>query len=237
MNLLSQENLPLLLVFLLEGTLAAALIIYLSRVIPCYMMKKDRHDLFERTRDISILEANIDESQFKHNRRELITIVALSILTPFLLFISHPATRGLDQFHLYFFALILLAAINIKHGYFPDQIVLPLMWFSLCFHAIQGDSGGYVLGAAAGYLAPLALKEIVMWKKKVDSIGNGDLKYFAMTGAWFGIDAVPSLFTFFFVGGIVSLVYVSFTKRLSLLPTGVAHVIASACLLYFRFNN
>jgi hypothetical protein len=73
-------------------------------------------------------------------------------------------------------------------------------------------------------------------------VGYGDMKTFAMTGAWFGIDAMPTVFfTFliYFPLTYLPMKYLESTKKQYLpsgyVPSGIAHLVASLiCIMGFR---
>ncbi len=58
-------------------------------------------------------------------------------------------------------------------------------------------------------------------------IAYGDLKAFAMAGAWFGLGALPFLFTAFVLAIALFTILMAVRGRSGPLPTGPAHLIAS----------
>ena len=69
-------------------------------------------------------------------------------------------------------------------------------------------------------------------------VNNGDIKTFAMAGAWFGLAALPTLFAVFVFSITVHGALVQWKKRATrLLPSGPAHMLASlACMLYSQMR-
>lgn len=99
-------------------------------------------------------------------------------------------------FALFFtWALIALAAIDLKHFILPDSIVLPLLWLGLIANVggLFTDLASAVLGAAAGY----GVLWLCFWSFKLitgkDGMGYGDFKLMAAVGAWLGWQALPSI--------------------------------------------
>jgi len=94
---------------------------------------------------------------------------------------------------------LLLTVINLRHELLPDRIMLALLWLGLLYRASTGPASDYVLGAASGYLAPWLVTAIVRSKTGRDIVGYGDLKAFAVAGAWFGWAALPTLYATFLI--------------------------------------
>jgi hypothetical protein len=94
---------------------------------------------------------------------------------------------------------ILLVAINLRHELLPDRIVLALLWLGLFYRACTGPASDNVLGAVSGYLAPWLVTMAVRANTGRDIVGFGDLKAFAVAGAWFGWTALPTVYAAFVV--------------------------------------
>jgi len=136
----------------------------------------------------------------------------------------------------FFFSLLLLLAINVKHALLPDMVVLPAMWAALLFHAFTGHATEHLYGAVAGYAAPFLLMLVMKRVTRAEAIGRGDMKALAMAGAWFGLAAVPVLLGAFLVSAVAYAILAKLIRQGSdLVPTGPAHLAASlAFLLYAR---
>jgi leader peptidase (prepilin peptidase)/N-methyltransferase len=129
----------------------------------------------------------------------------------------------------YFLGLVLLVSINLRITLLPDAVCLFLLWAGLIYQTWQGHAVDSVYGAALGYALPYSLSFAVRMSTGKTFIGNGDLKTFSMAGAWFGTGALPTLFPFFF--GLVILAALLALNRKpdrTTMPTGVAHLLASA---------
>lgn len=84
--------------------------------------------------------------------------------------------------------LLTLAWIDFHYYLLPDRLTLPLLWSGLLVNAfgvfvepsqaILGACGGYVCLASAGWLFKLL--------RGKQGMGQGDYKFLAALGAWFG---------------------------------------------------
>ncbi|WP_175657715.1 prepilin peptidase [Burkholderia vietnamiensis] len=106
-------------------------------------------------------------------------------------------------------ALLAMSAIDIRTGYLPDSMTLPLLWAGLAlnlagmFTSLQSA----VIGAMSGYLFLWSIYWLFRWLRGIKGIGFGDLKLLAALGAWMGWAALPQVVLFAAVtGAIVGLV-------------------------------
>jgi leader peptidase (prepilin peptidase)/N-methyltransferase len=100
-------------------------------------------------------------------------------------------------------ALVLLAAIDVRVLRLPDAVTLPL--------AVAGVVSGLwlttpglsdrVIGVAAGYLALTALGWAFLRLRGKPGIGQGDAKLLAAAGAWLGWPALPAVVLIGCAGG------------------------------------
>lgn len=115
-------------------------------------------------------------------------------------------------------ALIALFFIDLETGYLPDAITLPLLWAGLLVNLALAGPGlaqgqafvridDAILGAVVGYMAPWCLNAAYRYARGHDGFGGGDMKMFAMLGAWMGLHLLVPLTIFACVlgaaGGIV----------------------------------
>ena len=90
--------------------------------------------------------------------------------------------------------LILLSAIDLKHGILPNKLVLALALAGLAFHAATGfvylEPLQMALGAGAGF----GLLYVIRWGASrfygEDALGLGDVKLLAAGGIWLGVEHV-----------------------------------------------
>ena len=129
---------------------------------------------------------------------------------------------------------LLLAAINWRTSLLPDKLVLPLLWAGLLFNASHGNAVDQVYGAALGFAVPWA----IYWAFKLgtgkEMMGYGDMKTFAMAGAWLGVAAIPTVFLSFFVCFVLMYwlmksIEFKWTETFpsGYVPSGIAHLAAS----------
>ncbi|KWI49822.1 peptidase A24 [Burkholderia pseudomultivorans] len=106
-------------------------------------------------------------------------------------------------------ALLAMSAIDIRTGYLPDSMTLPLLWAGLALNLADTLTSlrSAVIGAMAGYLFLWSIYWLFKWLRGIEGIGFGDLKLLAALGAWMGWAALPQVVLFAAVtGAIVGLV-------------------------------
>ena len=99
--------------------------------------------------------------------------------------------------------LLILAFIDFEYRILPDIIIFPLLWCGLIsslFHLFISPEEA-ILGAFFGYLFLYILAKCYQSLIKIEAMGEGDFKCFALLGAWFGIKALPYLLFLAAVGG------------------------------------
>ncbi|MFZ0219462.1 MAG: A24 family peptidase [Candidatus Aquirickettsiella sp.] len=89
--------------------------------------------------------------------------------------------------------LLILAFIDIEHKILPDIITFPLLWCGLLSNIKQlfVSPESAILGACFAYLFLYILAKCYQWLIKIEPMGEGDFKCFALLGAWLGINALP----------------------------------------------
>lgn len=118
---------------------------------------------------------------------------AISIAIP--LVISQLFGLNLQSYLLMFFCWIILILITIDFHtlYLPDILTLPMIWLGLIkefFISSQFIGMNHaVLSAVLSYVFLRGLSEIYYLIAKKQPLGRGDIKFFAMIGAWLGIEA------------------------------------------------
>ncbi|MNL14802.1 Type 4 prepilin-like proteins leader peptide-processing enzyme [compost metagenome] len=124
---------------------------------------------------------------------------------------------------------ILLTAINVRHELLPDRILLALLWLGLLYRASTGPASDNVLGAVSGYLAPWLVTTAVRSNTGRDIVGHGDLKAFAVTGAWFGWAALPTVYVAFVVASLLTAIVFALrdAHHKRAVPSGPAHMAAA----------
>lgn len=97
-------------------------------------------------------------------------------------------------------ALMVMVAVDVEHYIIPDIIHVALLACALAYHTLSGtldERVAYGFGIAA--LLGLLLHHGYYYVRGRDGLGYGDVKYFAVAGAWLGPLA---LVVFLFMIGI-----------------------------------
>lgn len=134
--------------------------------------------------------------------------------------------------------LLVLIVIDIQQQLLPDEITLSLLWLGLIcnsFHLFVSPSAA-IIGAAGGYL----LLWLIGWAfkaiRKIEGIGYGDYKLFAVFGAWLGWQILPFILFFSAILGVVVGIAWLIVKRLhhqTPLPFGPYLAIVGWLALFF----
>jgi prepilin signal peptidase PulO-like enzyme (type II secretory pathway) len=130
--------------------------------------------------------------------------------------------------------LLLLAAVNSRSTMLPDMVVLPTLWAGLLWHARAGEAEGFIYGAVVAYLVPWLLETLLRLKTGRWLIGQGDMKAFAMAGAWVGLAEVGHLFGYFLLALAVEVGLLLVIRKGAggIHPTGPAHLFASLAVVF-----
>lgn len=105
--------------------------------------------------------------------------------------------------------LLILSFIDFEYKILPDIIIFPLLWCGLLSSTMQFfvSPEAAILGAWFAYLFLYILAKCYRLVVKIEPMGEGDFKCFALLGAWLGIKALPYiLFIAASVGSIVGIV-------------------------------
>jgi len=220
---------PAIIGALLAGLLSWAILLPLARGIPLRLAKQWDHEFAVKA--LSEVKP-IDEADYALPVFQRVAVVGIAIALGFVAVKVLGGTAAGVSMGLYFMALLLLAVINLKHGLLPDVVALTVLWAGLVFGATQGGGPEQIFGAAVGYATPYAISLLIKARTGKEAIGHGDMKTLAMTGAWVGLGAMPTLFVVFIGVLIVSAVaYSRARKKLPHgLPTGPAHLVASVAV-------
>ncbi len=128
-------------------------------------------------------------------------------------------------------ALIVLFEIDREHQILPDVITLPGIAAGLLFAAaFPPGVRSALLGAAAGGLVLFAIGEIWTRLRKVEAMGFGDVKMFAMIGAFVGLKLLVVTFVVAsYLGGLAGLVLIASRRggMMSKVPFGTFLAVAA----------
>lgn len=217
--------LPFIIATLAVSPLAVLSVIKLAEKIP-YRMEKDWQNQLEE--HCGQMHNDLDLKKYTLSTVQKASAGLLSLLITIYFFYTFGPTPASIGFCLYFHALLLLSVIDLKHMLFPDAIVLPMLWAGLIYHAIyETPSSEHVLGAAFGYVVPFFILHLIKMKTGKQVLGYGDLKVFAMTGAWLGASALPNIYMYFLLATFIGIAITIFNRRNFALPTAFCHAFAS----------
>lgn len=137
-------------------------------------------------------------------------------------------------------ALIALSVIDIRHTLLPDDITLPFLWIGLLL-SIQGihtTPVDAILGAALGYGSLYAVFHAFKWITGKDGMGFGDLKLFALFGAWLGWQALPGIILLSsLVGAVAGIALILVAGRDRQLPIPFGPFLSVAGWLYLMYGK
>jgi len=91
--------------------------------------------------------------------------------------------------------LLAAALIDLRHLVLPDAMVLPLIPAGIALHVLIAPERwpGHAIGAVAGYLAFVVIRETYALIRRREGLGLGDAKLLAAAGAWVGWQGLPSV--------------------------------------------
>lgn len=117
-------------------------------------------------------------------------------------------------------ALLALAVIDFRHYLLPDFLTLPLVPAGLLVNWALDDPGiaAAALGAAAGFLFVLAIRQAYWLLRRREGIGLGDAKLLAAAGAWVGWEGLPSVVLLAALSGL-ALALLRYFRHGSINPT------------------
>ena len=111
-----------------------------------------------------------------------------------------------------FWALMLLAEIDLRMMLLPDILTTPILIFGFLYAVIVGEwvgVGDSAMGAVYGYIIPIFASLFFVYKNR-DVFGGGDVKLLAALGAWMGLE---KLLYVIIISTILFVMYAIVTKR------------------------
>lgn len=120
------------------------------------------------------------------------------------------------------YAMVLLAAIDLKTQMLPDIITKPLIALGIVqgYLGIFTDLPSSILGAIAGYMVLWSVNLCFRLVRGMDGMGYGDFKLLSAIGAWTGIKMLPLTILLSSVIGIfIALAIIKHTKSTIGAPT------------------
>ncbi|HWU68878.1 MAG TPA: A24 family peptidase [Stenotrophobium sp.] len=128
-------------------------------------------------------------------------------------------------------ALVTLAAIDLRTQLLPDSITLPLLWLGLAlgFFPVFASLHDAVLGAIAGYLSLWSVFHVFRLLTGKEGMGHGDFKLFAALGAWLGWQCLPQIILLAsVVGAVVGLSLIVLQRQGKEIPIAFGPYLAAA---------
>ncbi len=116
---------------------------------------------------------------------------------------------------------ICLVFIDLDYHLLPDQLTLLLVWLGLFFSIFNVfvNSHASILGAISGYLIFALIQLIFEWVTGKTGMGQGDYKYLAALGAYFGWQMLPLIILLSSISGVIfALTYMFVKKRFKSTP-------------------
>lgn len=90
--------------------------------------------------------------------------------------------------------LIALSAIDLATYRLPDALTFPLIGAGLIIASLLGQSiAMHAVAAIAGYLLLRLTGEVYAAVRGGEGLGQGDMKLFAASGAWVGVEGLASV--------------------------------------------
>ncbi|TDR72580.1 prepilin peptidase [Photobacterium lutimaris] len=151
-----------------------------------------------------------------------VTESALTVLTTLLVH-SFGLNASTACLWVFVATLLLLATIDAKTMFLPDQLTMPLLWFGIALAWVNGSAISLhdaVGGAILGYGLLWGAYWIFRFVMKKEGLGYGDFKLLAAMGAWLGATAVIDIMLFATIAA-ASLSLINLCKRSVKLTTEI----------------
>jgi leader peptidase (prepilin peptidase)/N-methyltransferase len=112
--------------------------------------------------------------------------------------------------------LVALTFIDFNTKLLPDGIVLFLLWLGLFLNLFNLFTGitSAVLGAILGYMSLWIIAQFFKLVRKIEGMGHGDFKLFAVFGAWFGWQMLPFIILLASLLALFVGMFLIFSKKL-----------------------
>lgn len=140
-----------------------------------------------------------------------------------------------------FTALIASAAIDLKHRILPDSITFAGLFMGLYYNTVSEtpfvNSEEAITGAILGYIVIYGFVKGYEKLRGIDiAMGEGDIKLYAMIGAWIGsYDLIMLVVLSTFIGVLQFIILIPFKKKLKdyQLPFGPAIILSFFLFTYY----
>lgn len=140
----------------------------------------------------------------------------------------------------FFWILIVLCFIDIKHQLLPDGLTLGLLWIGLLINinSLFIPLHTAVESAALAYGSLWLFIQLFYLLTGKIGMGNGDFKLFAAFGAWFGWQSlIFILIISSLVGSIIGIAFLKFSKQNKETPIPFGPFLCIAAVIYVFFGE
>lgn len=132
--------------------------------------------------------------------------------------------------------LIVMAFIDIEHMVIPDDLVIAGIATGIAYSIYRADFPDSMLGICIGFLFMLALSSASKHILKKEALGDGDIKFVIMLGAFMGVEkAFYSLAAASLFGAVIGIALILFgrLRREDYIPFAPFLALASVVLILF----
>lgn len=185
-----------LLPWLLAGLMAGAMLVLLAEWLPLRIESEEeqwRAELMgQPTKVIAIPLSHLVQLARRHVFASIAIIAASLLLAGWLGWPSGPNPQASAKL-LFGWALIGLAAVDLRARLLPDALTQPLLWLGLLLQLPETTRSigleAAITGAAGSYMLLRLPCELYAALTGREAMGGGDYKMTAMIGAWLGLAA------------------------------------------------
>ncbi len=135
---------------------------------------------------------------------------------------------------------ICLTFIDLDHHLLPDQLTLLLLWVGLfcSIFTVFCNSHDAIIGAIAGYMIFALTQMIFGWATGKTGMGQGDYKFLAALGAFFGWQMLPFIILLASISGvIISLTHMAIKRNFKSTPLPFGPYLAVAGWIAMLWGN
>jgi prepilin signal peptidase PulO-like enzyme (type II secretory pathway) len=152
--------------------------------------------------------------------KKIIIIFTLLFIINLIIYIKFNLSVQFILWTIFFDSVVLLSIVDYDNYMLPNIITIPLLLGGLTVNSglIENSNVSFkesLLGALIGYLLLWTTNYIYKKFRNIEGIGYGDMKMFAMIGAWFGLGSLASLLLLSSLIGIITTTPLILNKKFS----------------------
>ncbi len=144
----------------------------------------------------------------------------------YLAFVAAGATPEAFLLGLLGLGLVIVTAVDLEHQIIPDQALLALGVAGVLYWLLPGNGTAEwmnaAFGAGAGFTLAAALRLAFRYLKGRESLGFGDVKFFAVAGLWVGLRGLADFMLLAGLAGILFAVVWRWRGQGEIFPFGPA---------------